>query len=102
METASKCPVGDVVKQKAFPSCLGFPQVFHPPQPPPALTHHLHLTRYGSLHGKEKIYLYFRSKNQGINGLRHQYIDPFFTHPCQVIESIAITSGCLNSFATVL
>ena len=27
-----------------------FPQVFPSPQTPPALTHHLHLTRYGSLH----------------------------------------------------
>ena len=51
-----------------------------PPPPPPALTHHLHLTRYGSLHGKEEIYPYFRSKNQGINWLRHQYIDPFLGH----------------------
>ena len=57
-----------------------FPQVFHPPQPPPALTLHLHLTRYASLYERKGIYIYFSVKNQGINWLRHQYIGPFSEH----------------------
>ena len=36
-----------------------------PPQTPPALTHHLHLTRYVSLHGKEGTYLYFSIRKSG-------------------------------------
>ena len=51
-----------------------------PPRPPPALTHHLHLTRYAALYEKEGIYLYFSIRNQGINWLRHQYIAPFSEH----------------------
>ena len=54
----------------------GFPA----PQTPPALTHHLHLARYASLHGKEGIYLYFSIRKQGINWLRHQYIGAFLQH----------------------
>ena len=57
---AFNCPNYHTVKQHRPPE-----QVFQPPQTPPALTQHLHLTRYASLHGKEGIYLYFSIRKSG-------------------------------------